>query len=54
MVNYKQNTGKGIDLTETFSLRHSGTFCHLIKIPCAKPQAVPLTLSQRACYRGGH
>lgn len=41
VVNYKQKTGAGIDLAKTFCLRHSGTFCCLIKIPCAKPQAVP-------------
>lgn len=41
MVNYKQKTGAGIDLTKIFSLRHSETFCCLVKIPCPKSQAVP-------------
>lgn len=41
MVNYKQKTGAGIDLTKIFSLGHSGTFCCLVKIPCPKSQAVP-------------
>lgn len=41
MVNYKQKTGAGIDLTKIFSLRRSGTFCCLVKIPCPKSQAVP-------------
>lgn len=41
MVNYKQKTGAGIDLTKIFSLRHTGTFCCLVEIPCPKSQAVP-------------